>query len=655
MSNRSTAPLRARKRRAILSCARCREHKLKCDRGQPCSACVAYGEAQLCVYGAPTATSRATSHVPTPALGRKRTLAACLRCRRLKQSCDSERPCRRCVRAAETCEDDDYGDLRFSPETPVSHPSAPTVPAVPRSVHASRATSPVSTPRLRVADGITISGPPLRTFVPALHDDLANILAVFPSQDECRALLTKFLNFDLMFRVVHVPSFTRRAEAAIARLPHADTADAPFLSLLTSCFCTAITVSTSPDRVAGERHMIALHEGLISFCENQGAYTIDYVQALVVNACARLGGGAASPATLFLELGRAYQAALLVGLYQDQPGESLFQREMRRRLWYQILIQRHLMADRLHIDSQLDVNVVPRPMIISDETMDNMGPGVRSTPHVLTEWGYVDARAELVNLMLDRKKIMMDESVPLPERWEAAEALIARYLDALPPHFRTAHSRGPGIPNWLHMQACVLEIAAHDLSTQLYHTYFSSRDPTIVSLALLKGVKAGHRLVDSTRALMTFILFDYVDAPSAGLWTYTMRAFTAGLLMAYYILVVPTCPEGPSHIAALDAMVGVLRSSLSMGGSTTSNLEALKTLEMLRAKIRGTAADDDVVGVTDPYTGAPVALPFSIPIQNVLPGDWLEWDTLFRDLFESAPDANTQVESMVVQCFEELG
>jgi hypothetical protein len=29
-----------------------------------------------------------------------------------------------------------------------------------------------------------------------------------------------------------------------------------------------------------------------------------------------------------------------VGMYQDQPGETLFQREMRRRLWYQILIQR---------------------------------------------------------------------------------------------------------------------------------------------------------------------------------------------------------------------------------------------------------------------------------------------------------------------------
>ncbi|BEI93506.1 uncharacterized protein CcaverHIS019_0511340 [Cutaneotrichosporon cavernicola] len=603
---------------------------------------------------------RAASHVPTQTLGRKRALAACLRCRRLKQSCDADRPCRRCVRAAEECEDDNYDEPRYSPDSAShSHSSVPAMPALLHSAHASRAASPVPVAalqkRLRVADGITISGQPLRTFVPALHDDLGNILAVFPSQDECRALLAKFLNFDLMFRVVHVPSFTRRAEAQIARLPHADTGDAPFLSLLTACFCTAVTVSTSPDRVAGERHMIALHEGLISFCENQGAYTIDYVQALVVNACARLGGGAASPATLFLELGRAYQAALLVGMYQDQPGETLFQREMRRRLWYQILIQRHLMADRLHIDSQLDVNVVPRPMIISDEVMDNMTTGVSSTPHVLTEWGYVDARAELVNLMLDRKKVMANERVPLPERWEAAEELIAQYLDRLPPHFRTAHSRGPGIPNWVHMQACVLEIGAHDLSTQLYHTYFSSRDPTIVSLALLKAVKAGHRLVDSTRALMTFILFDYVDAPSAGLWTYTMRAFTAGLLMAYYIMVVPTCPEGPSHIAALDAMVGVLRSSVSMGGSTTSNLEALKTLEMLRAKIRGTAADDDVVGVTDPYTGAAVALPFSIPIQNVLPGDWLEWDALFRDLFEGAPDAHNQVESMVVQCFEELG
>jgi hypothetical protein len=49
--NHHNGPQRARKRRAILSCARCRDHKLKCDRGQPCSACVAYGEAPACVYG----------------------------------------------------------------------------------------------------------------------------------------------------------------------------------------------------------------------------------------------------------------------------------------------------------------------------------------------------------------------------------------------------------------------------------------------------------------------------------------------------------------------------------------------------------------------------------------------------------------------------
>lgn len=187
---------------------------------------------------------------------------------------------------------------------------------------------------------MTIGGPPLTSFVPAFREDYEHILAVFPTADECRTLLAKFLNFDIMFRLVHAPSFTRRAEVAIARLPHAEVSDAPFLALLAACFCTAITVSTSSDRVAGERHMIALHEGLISFCENQAAYGVDYVQALLVNACARLGGGAASPAALFLELGRAYQGALLVGMYQDQPGETPFQREMRRRLWYQILIQR---------------------------------------------------------------------------------------------------------------------------------------------------------------------------------------------------------------------------------------------------------------------------------------------------------------------------
>lgn len=296
------------------------------------------------------------------------------------------------------------------------------------------------------------------------------------------------------------------------------------------------------------------------------------------------------------------------------------------------------MADKIHLHSHPDMHSVPRPLVISDDELDRIGRGEHAapSPHVteggFAEWAHIEAKADMTLILIHKRALMRDDSIPLLSRLTAAEALVTDYTAAMPPLLGT---RPLNTPHWAWMQRYLLELWVHDIVVQLYHPYFGSLDSEIASHALLRALDAAHRLVEATKGMLSFLLFDYADAPSAALWTYTMKSFTAGLVMAYALLIEPNAPGAAAHAAALDSMIGALRSCLPMGGSTTSNRQALSILENLRARIKGDAVDE-VAGVTDPYTAKSYALPFMPNIQNILPGEWVEWETLFRDLLESS-------------------
>lgn len=481
--------------------------------------------------------------------------------------------------------------------------------------------------------------------LPAVGDPLAELLPLLPSGALATKLRREFELFDVMFRFVHQPSFQRRSSAALQAVPSATLADVPFLAMICAAFLCTSTVSTEPAIAALERPLRALTECLLWLCEDAAYYTIDYVHALLLMCAAHLGGGTSSPAKMFLALGRAYHAAILVGVHLDQEGEGVFEREIRRRVWCHITMQREyveplkpadtsLMADKVHLYSNPDTHGVPRPLVISDDELEALALNLPPVRREWAEWTHLDAKADVIAVLVRKRGLMRDESIPLLQRLMRAEELIADYAASIPPQ---AGARPADTPHWAWMQSYLLGLWSHDTVVQLYHPYFGSLDAEISSHALVKGLDAAHRLVEVTKALLSFLLFDYVDAPSAALWTYTMKSFTAGLVMAYALLSDPEAEGAPRHAAALDAMVGALRSCLPMGGSTTSNRQALAILENLRAKIRGGTVEEVelVAGVTDPYTAKSYALPFTLPsIQSILPGEWVEWEALFRDLLD---------------------
>lgn len=176
--------------------------------------------------------------------------------------------------------------------------------------------------------------------LPSVGAKLDELLPLLPSGALAFKLLREFRIFDVMFRFVHQPSFQRRAATALDSLSHATLPDVPFLAMISAAFLCTSTVSTQPDIAALERPQRALAECLLWLCEDAGLYTIDYVHALLLMCAAHLGGMTSSPAKMFLALGKAYHAAILTGIHLDTEGEGVFDREIRRRLWCHITLQR---------------------------------------------------------------------------------------------------------------------------------------------------------------------------------------------------------------------------------------------------------------------------------------------------------------------------
>ncbi|TXT07341.1 hypothetical protein VHUM_03061 [Vanrija humicola] len=482
----------------------------------------------------------------------------------------------------------------------------------------------------------------LASYSPATAGGLASLAGRFPPPDEARRLLRDFLNFDLMFRTVHAASFTRRCEAALAATSWED-ADAPFLAMFAGALLVAAASTTRAAAEQREARLRALMDALLAYCEDRGELGIDYVHARLIAVLTHTTGESSSPAKMWLALGKAGSAALLAGLHRDRAGESMFDKEMRRRVWWQIVFLSSLTAERMNIGYRPMFPDVPRPAVVADGVLDTLSAGDATTSWTgIPEWGYVDAKLLWNDYFVQRDVLLADESVPLLDRLANAAALINK-LGAAMPGYLTIDNHPYHSPPWVHMQAVIMTIALDEAHVHLYRPHFGAADPALAATALSKAVEAAHRLVDDIRMMTTYMLFSWIDAPTTALWTYGMKSFTGGMVMAYALLSGPDDPLRDRHQADLDLVIGVLKSNLNMAGSSRSNAQALRTLEGMRATILArsgldagdSGADADPRDVVDPYTGRTVPLPRAVEDVD-LPGEWVEWDVLFRELFQGA-------------------
>ncbi|KAL1412209.1 hypothetical protein Q8F55_003220 [Vanrija albida] len=715
-------PAAQRKRRRIpSSCQRCHARKLKCDRARPCGGCTK-ADAD-CVYDGGAASGSGSGSEDdaeaAPKRTRMRAVRVCARCKRLKLRCDQSKPCGSCVRGAvgDACV---YVKFPYETEQGNAPPEASSTAAAHTAALQARvaelearldtlsrkpagSTPRTETPRATPASfwnsGSNSSSVVQSTpnIAPALairtraHAalSLASIVAMFPPPEHCRRLVTDFLTFDLMFRLVHHPSFTRRCEGLIARLETADgfeDADAPGLAVMAAAFVNVATVAPAtsapdapvdPEAPASEARMRALLDALLTYSEERVFLGLEYVHAHLLVITSYIAGTGASPAKMWLASARAYHAALMVGIHRDDRPmrrgrgregikESVLEREVRRRVWWLIVFYRNLTGDRLHIDTYTDNHTVARPALISDAALDALPPNTRDIPppppiyttptsgiinwDAIPEWSYFDAQINFDGYLRQRNIIMSIPNMSIYDRLARAHALIDELADSVPPYLRM-DNESLGSPPWVHMQACILGIAIDDAAIQLYRPFFFSTEivpdgvadaagATLGTLATARAVEAAHRLIVDIQAMTTFLLFRWIDGPATFQWTLGEEAFTGGMVMAYALLSDPGNAGRHEQTAALDTCIGLLKTTATQPGSSSANAQALRTLDSLRTTIKAKAdrslggTADPLPEIRDPYTGHSVAMPSSVADID-LPGEWVEWESLFLDLFQA--------------------
>jgi hypothetical protein len=214
---------------------------------------------------------------------------------------------------------------------------------------------------------------------------MPSILAHLPPASDCRRLIHSFQTFDLLFRLVHMPSFMRKVDALIATIAavqgssppvrsagfdarrRADSALAPrpewdtirmteIACVLAAMVCGATIyihgrTSDAPiqhdpemhDPRSSEHHLRALLDVVLNMCDAK--YTqlppVEYVYAHLLTSYTYMAGIGGGPQRGWLASGRAYHAALLVGINnEDRTDESTFDRELRRRCWWHTINSR---------------------------------------------------------------------------------------------------------------------------------------------------------------------------------------------------------------------------------------------------------------------------------------------------------------------------
>lgn len=266
-----------------------------------------------------------------------------------------------------------------------------------------------------------------------------------------------------------------------------------------------------------------------------------------------------------------------------------------------------------------------------------------------SEWTYINCMADWWAVQLQVGRILEgDMPSSLRDKLNAAHRVYDEYNMTLPLHLQVRDPQ-PGDPPWVFAQACALQITTVSAVIDLYRPYFHEE-----AMALGHALVAAKSLINTAQALTSYLMFRWIDAPSAQLWEFGSKVFSGGLVMAYALLQESDlqrqrgwesdegCEISPgsdsalraSQLTALETAIGALRVCGSQNsGSGDLPRKSLKILEILRNVIiqrqsgRESSSDPygEIIGVLNQDSTAEL-------------DDWVKWDGMYQELFTGYND-----------------
>ncbi|EEU48730.1 uncharacterized protein NECHADRAFT_90271 [Fusarium vanettenii 77-13-4] len=429
-----------RRRRPAKSCEQCRRRKIRCDLGQPCNGCVRARVSMECSYrdgssgdaAAVPAKSRELASTEThPEAGEEVVIPR-----------QPSRP-----EAGDDVPLTNQESLLLSNASPsqplVSAPASSSTcipPHTPRLRHVPEKTKLFGqTHWLHTAERFPISG----SFHPVqvepwfndakadlietlqearnlrfalkkqnaanLEQPIRDLRETLPVKETCDDLIRCYLRtFEPMYRIIHVPSFWNEYSQVWVG-EHASTLQPVFLVKLSLILAIGTTFKEVSDD-AEANHLWRLAQTWIQNAQwwltgpsEKTTYNLDGLQVFCLLLLARQTTFNCRGATSWLSSGSLLRAAITMGLHRNPklfPGLSLYQREIRARLWTTVL--------ELSVQCCLDLGL---PLNFSDIDYDACSPSNYDDPDL-------DSGSEPTPKPMDTPtdsslQIMLAQSLPL--------------------------------------------------------------------------------------------------------------------------------------------------------------------------------------------------------------------------------------------------
>ncbi|KAI6784424.1 putative transcriptional regulatory protein-like protein [Emericellopsis cladophorae] len=333
---RASEPRRIKRNRQPVSCTACQKRKSRCDRRQPCAACEKRGDAPSCHFG-PTASAAAANpgQNRTEVQDRLSKLEALV-----KQLAEEQTGARHGVHVQDghvdvhTSRAEDAARLEY--RGPTSWASV--VDNIHDIQSALEAEDSDQGPESDVLDVTDILCGSSRT-------TMDEILQVLPSRTDVDKLISAYLNAKFMsIPFIHPGQFRRQYDKFWADPTSISMCWISILFSIMSCGIKITLVKTISLSSGPESRDASLYMNMAAKCLVTGQYlkgSPHSVEALIAHVHSRHIHGQDSDATLWTMFGTVVRMAQRHGYHREahkvSAKISLFEAEMRRRVWFTIM------------------------------------------------------------------------------------------------------------------------------------------------------------------------------------------------------------------------------------------------------------------------------------------------------------------------------
>lgn len=366
------------------------------------------------------------------------------------------------------------------------------------------------------------------------QDPILALIARLPPEDHAEEALTLFkrhrnsLNFN-----IHWPSFIQRYR----QMWTDGTASSSFVGLVAAVMASGKQVlSQTTGSVAQRQKYIQCALGLYQISvdalqvtdSSEVPYDLDYLRAGTLQCEFSLHGHDRNPIErrIWPRLGSLITIAMQMGLHRDPEifdNFSPFEREMRRRMWWNMYICDQLLASKLSYPPHInDRECSCRLPVNAEESAINPDSlEIENSPHLTEKW-FLIFQCHASRVRGSIRDAELRENTLSQETVEELEASCRLLLSTIP----LSKEFGP----MMETHRYVANICMHSKIVRLFNHFINDPNHSYYGKALHITLTSCHAIIESSQRIVDHNQRDRVSTFVPDFW-YTPDLFTAGAIV----------------------------------------------------------------------------------------------------------------------------